>query len=135
MGNAINAGAVLLYQPPRFSAQALDVDDLTRLRAQKTDVAPVVPRPFRHFVIGVVEAKHWGIISEIVPPQHLLARARELADHLADGPPLVFAAIKETLRHTMHLSVDEAFRMVTQRKLRTVDRLYSSEDHLEGAAT
>ncbi len=82
---------------------------------------------------GVAEAKHWGIINEIVPPQHLLARARELADHLADGPPLVFAAIKETLRDTMHLPVHQAFRMVTKRKLRTVDRLYSSEDQLEGA--
>ena len=48
--------------------------------------------------VGAVEAKHWGIINEIVPPAMLMARARGLADQLADGPPLVFAAIKETLR-------------------------------------
>ncbi len=82
---------------------------------------------------GAAEAKHWGVINEIVPRQHLLARARELASHLADGPPLVFAAIKETLRETMHHPIHQAFRMVTKRKLRTVDRLYSSEDQLEGA--
>ncbi len=79
------------------------------------------------------EAKHWGIVNEIVPAAHLMGRARELADHLAAGPPLVFAAIKETLRETMHLSIREAFDMVTKRRLKTVDALYTSEDQLEGA--
>ena len=80
-----------------------------------------------------VEAKHWGIINEIVPAADLMARARAVAALLAEGPPLVFAAIKETLRETMHLPVQEAFNLVTKRKLATVDRLYSSEDQLEGA--
>jgi crotonobetainyl-CoA hydratase len=79
------------------------------------------------------EAKHWGIINEIVPAADLMTRARALADHLADGPPLVFAAIKETVRETMHLPIQQAFDMVTKRRLPTVDRLYSSEDQLEGA--
>ena len=80
------------------------------------------------------EAKHWGIINEIVPAADLMARARAVAAMLAEGPPLVFAAIKETLRETMHLPVQEAFNMVTKRKLATVDKLYSSEDQLEGAS-
>jgi crotonobetainyl-CoA hydratase len=80
-----------------------------------------------------VEAKHWGIINEIVPAADLMTRARAVAAMLADGPPLVFAAIKETMRETMHLSVQDAFNKVTKRKLPTVDRLYSSEDQLEGA--
>jgi crotonobetainyl-CoA hydratase len=79
------------------------------------------------------EAKHWGIINEIVPAAQLMARARAVAAMLADGPPLVFAAIKETLRETLHLPVQEAFNRVTKRKLPTVDRLYSSEDQVEGA--
>ena len=33
----------------------------------------------------------------------------------------------------MHLPIYEAFRLVTGRKLETVDRLYASEDQLEGA--
>ena len=85
----------------------------------------------RHFTAA--EAKHWGIINEIVPAADLMARARAVAAMLAEGPPLVFAAIKETLRETMHLPVQEAFNLVTKRKLPTVDRLYSSEDQLEGA--
>jgi crotonobetainyl-CoA hydratase len=79
------------------------------------------------------EAKHWGIINEVVPAAELMTRARAVAGMLAEGPPLVFAAIKETLRETMHLPIQEAFNRVTKRKLPTVDRLYSSEDQLEGA--
>ena len=79
------------------------------------------------------EAKHWGLINEIVPADHLMARARELAAQLAEGPPLVFAAIKEIDRETAHLPVQQAFDMVTRRKLKTVDVLYSSEDQKEGA--
>ncbi len=79
------------------------------------------------------EAKHWGIINELVPAAELMTRARAVAGMLAEGPPLVFAAIKETLRETMHLPIQEAFNRVTKRKLPTVDRLYSSEDQLEGA--
>jgi crotonobetainyl-CoA hydratase len=84
-------------------------------------------------VFDAEEAKRWGIVNEIVPPQELMPRARELAARLAVGPPLVFAAIKETVRETLHLPVQDAFDMVTQRRLPAVDRLYSSEDQLEGA--
>jgi crotonobetainyl-CoA hydratase len=83
--------------------------------------------------IDAAEAKHWGLINEVVPADQLLARARAVADQLADGPPLVFAAIKEIVRETSHLPVQQAFDMVTKRKLKTVDVLYSSEDQLEGA--
>lgn len=79
------------------------------------------------------EAKQWGLVNEIVPADALLPRARELAAMLADGPPLVFAAIKEIARETAHLPVQQAFDLVTRRKLKTVDVLYSSEDQLEGA--
>jgi crotonobetainyl-CoA hydratase len=83
--------------------------------------------------IDTKEAKHWGLINEIVPAGKLMERAREVAAQLADGPPLVFAAIKEVDRETGHLPVQQAFDMVTKRKLKTVDILYSSDDQKEGA--
>ena len=83
--------------------------------------------------VDAKEAKHWGLINEIVPADKLMARAREVAAQLAGGPPLVFAAIKEVDRETAHLPVQQAFDMVTKRKLKTVDKLYSSQDQLEGA--
>ena len=63
----------------------------------------------------------------------LMNRAREVADLLASGPPLVYAAIKEVDRMTGHLPVQEAMDMLNGRKLKTIDTLYSSEDQLEGA--
>ena len=83
--------------------------------------------------INATEAKHWGLINEIVPADKLMIRARELAAQLAAGPPLVFAAIKEVARETAHLPVQQAFDMVTKRRLKTVDALYLSDDQKEGA--
>ncbi len=83
--------------------------------------------------IDTSEAKHWGIINEVVPSAELMVRARALADQLAEGPPLVYACIKEIARETTHLPIQQAFDMVTKRKLKSVDKLYSSEDQLEGA--
>ena len=83
--------------------------------------------------IDAREAQRWGIVNDVVPGAQLMERARARAAALADGPPLVYAAIKETVRETMHLPIQEAFDLVTKRKLATVDRLYSSEDQLEGA--
>ena len=37
------------------------------------------------------------------------------------------------MRETSHLPVQQAFDLVTKRRLPTVDLLYSSEDQLEGA--
>lgn len=83
--------------------------------------------------IDAQEAKRWGLVNEVVTAEQLMPRARDLAQQLADGPPLVFAAIKEIIRDTAHLSIEEAFEKVTRRRLPTVDRLYSSEDQKEGA--
>ena len=84
-------------------------------------------------VMDAAEARRWGLVNEVMPADRLMGRARELADHLASGPPLVFAAIKQVVRETSHLSIEEAFDLVTSRKLDTVDTLYESEDQLEGA--
>ena len=58
---------------------------------------------------------------------------RELGRQLADGPPLVFAAIKEVVREAETMRAQEALRRVGKREFPTVDRLYDSEDQLEGA--
>ena len=79
------------------------------------------------------EAKHWGLVNEVVASDQLLQRARELAATLAEGPPLVYASIKETARVAENHTFQETLDMITQRRLKTVDILYSSEDQLEGA--
>ena len=81
----------------------------------------------------VEEAARWGIVNHVVPAAQLMEKARDIADSLAKGPPLVFAAIKEIVRETQHLPVQDAFDLVTKSKLETVKTLYNSEDQLEGA--
>lgn len=79
------------------------------------------------------EALRWGIVKEITTPQDLLAKAWDLARLLESGPPLVYAAIKEVVREAEAMRFQDALNRVSKRLLPTVDRLYSSEDQLEGA--
>ena len=81
----------------------------------------------------VHEAKAWGLIKEITAPQDLLAKTWELARLLESGPPLVYAAIKEVVREAEAMRFQDALNRVTKRLMPTVDRLYSSDDQLEGA--
>jgi crotonobetainyl-CoA hydratase len=78
------------------------------------------------------EAKHFGLVSEVVPTGQHMTRAREIARLLAEGPPLVFAAIKEVARETEGMPFLQAMSLVNRRNLRTVDVLYGSEDQQEG---
>ena len=83
--------------------------------------------------MDAAEAHHWGLVNEVTPLDKLLARAHEVAAMLAEGPPLVFAAIKEVSRASENMRFQDALDGITGRKFPTIDRLYSSEDHLEGA--
>jgi len=79
------------------------------------------------------EALRWGIVKEICSGAELLAKAWDLARLLESGPPLVYSAIKEVVREAEGMRFADAMNRVTKRQLATVDRLYSSEDQLEGA--
>ena len=79
------------------------------------------------------EAHKWGLIKQIVPDEGLRDAAWDLARTLETGPPLVFAAIKEVVREAEDMKAQDALNKVSKRQLATVDRLYSSEDQLEGA--
>ena len=79
------------------------------------------------------EAFRWGLIKEVCAPEDLLGKAWDLARLLESGPPLVYAAIKEVVREAENMRFQDALNRVSKRLLPTVDRLYSSEDQLEGA--
>ncbi len=81
----------------------------------------------------VHEAKQWGLVKEICKPDELLDKTRELARLLESGPPLVYAAIKEVVREAEDMKFQDALNRVSKRQLASVDRLYGSEDQLEGA--
>ena len=79
------------------------------------------------------EAKGWGIVNEILVGDQLMDRAWELARLLASGPPLVYAAIKEIVRDAEDSKFQDTMNRITKRQLPSVDKLYASEDQLEGA--
>ncbi|RPG02547.1 MAG: crotonobetainyl-CoA hydratase [Proteobacteria bacterium TMED51] len=83
--------------------------------------------------MDAAEAHHWGLVNEVTALDKLLARAHELAAMLAEGPPLVFAAIKEVSRASENMRFQDALDGITGRNFPTIDKLYSSEDQLEGA--
>jgi crotonobetainyl-CoA hydratase len=83
--------------------------------------------------ITAEEAARWGMINQIHPAAELMAKAREMADLLASGPPLVYAAIKEIVRESEDQKFQDSMNKITRSQYKTVETLYRSEDQLEGA--
>jgi crotonobetainyl-CoA hydratase len=83
--------------------------------------------------IDAEEAARWGLVNRVLPADDLMAEARAMAQQLAEGPPLVFAAIKEIVREAEDMKFQDAMNRVTKSQFATVERLYRSEDQLEGA--
>jgi crotonobetainyl-CoA hydratase len=80
--------------------------------------------------MDAAEAKHWGLANHVVPKGQALPKAREIARQLADGPPLLFPAIKQLLRHTEMVPEHEAFEL--HDSLDLVQQVIRSEDLKEG---
>lgn len=83
--------------------------------------------------MDAAEAHRLGLVNEVVPAADLRHRALALAATLAEGPSLVFAAIKEVVRETEAMSFADAARMISERAFPTVATLFDSEDQREGA--
>src|SRR5277367_1293207 len=61
--------------------------------------------------MDATEAKHWGLANHVVPRGSALAKARQIAAQLIEGPPLLFPAIKQLLRHSEMVPEHEAFEL------------------------
>ncbi|HEY1725067.1 MAG TPA: enoyl-CoA hydratase-related protein [Steroidobacteraceae bacterium] len=81
--------------------------------------------------MDATEAKHWGLANHVVPQGQALAKAREIAQQLAAGPPLLFPAIKQLLRHSEMVAEHQAFEL--HDSLHAVQQVIRSEDLKEGA--
>ena len=79
------------------------------------------------------EAARWGLINYIYPAQKLMDEAYKLGELLASGPPLVYAAIKEVVREAENMKFQDALNKITNSQFETVEKLYRSEDQIEGA--
>src|SRR5437764_13753993 len=81
--------------------------------------------------MDAAEARHWGLANHVVPAGQSLAKAREIAQQLAEGPPLLFPAIKQLLRHTEMVAEHAAFELHAE--LGAEQKVIRSEDLKEGA--
>jgi len=134
---ALSADLIIAAEHARFSlpeARAGTIADAATIKLpRRIPYHVAMDMLFTGRWMDAAEALRWGLLKEVVPGAELMPRARELAQMLAQGPPLVFAAIKEVARETVTLLEQEALARVAGRQLPTVDRLYSSEDQVEGA--
>src|ERR1700688_2411823 len=80
--------------------------------------------------MDAAEAKHWGLANHVVPKGEGIKKAREIAAQLSAGPPLLFPAIKQLLRHTEMIPEHEAFEL--HDALDAVQRVIRSDDLKEG---
>lgn len=83
--------------------------------------------------IDAEEAARWGLINRVYAGPDLMQEARAMADHLASGPPLVYAAIKQVVREAEAMTFQDAMNRITKSQFSTIEKLYRSEDQFEGA--
>ncbi len=83
--------------------------------------------------MDATEAQRWGLVNEVLPKEKLDERVWQIARLLESGPPLVYAAIKETARVAEGETFQTTMNRIMRRQLPSVDILYGSEDNLEGA--
>jgi enoyl-CoA hydratase len=79
--------------------------------------------------LSAVDAKQYGLVSELTASGAALAGAHELAQRIAGNAPLALAKVKQVLRETQGLNDSEAFTRQSQ----DAHSLLDTEDAHEGA--
>ncbi len=74
------------------------------------------------------EAYRIGLVDEVVPPDQLQARAKELADTIASKSPVALRLIKQAVRTSMRTSLDEGLKQ----EVTLFSLAFASEDKKEG---
>lgn len=88
--------------------------------------------------LGMEEAKHHGLVSQVLDADQVLARAHEVASVIAEAAPLPLQAMKEVMALSTSLTVEQTF--VQTRKawiggseLPMFEKMLNSDDYLEGS--
>jgi enoyl-CoA hydratase/carnithine racemase len=140
-GAAVGWGMELaLMADIRVASERARFGELFVLRGLCTDVpgigrlAQLVGREaaaellFTGDVIDAERARALGLVSRVVPHDELLPTALELANRIAERPPLAVARLKEGLR----LALDPDWNALGTWVSTTLAELFRTEDHREG---
>ncbi len=76
----------------------------------------------------VEEAWRIGLVNEVVPRAEVLGRARAMADQIASNGPLAVQAVKEAVRRSNGLSLDDALAIESE----VGGTVFRSNDAIEG---
>jgi enoyl-CoA hydratase/carnithine racemase len=60
------------------------------------------------------EAERWGFYNRLVPPESLLAEAKDVARSIAHGPTFAHAMTKRQLHHEWDMGIDQAIEAEAQ---------------------
>jgi methylglutaconyl-CoA hydratase len=82
-------------------------------------------------IFGAEEAKRLGLINEIVPPENLLARAKELANTLLENSPASLRATKQLLTDHARAELDSQIEAA----IRENAAIRSTADFREGISS
>ena len=82
--------------------------------------------------MGAAEAQRWGLVNRVVPLAQLAGAAQELARELVAAAPLALAAVKQVLRATEAVSVEDGYRVLRGGGLPAYRAMLSSADAQEG---
>jgi len=80
--------------------------------------------------VDAAEALVLGLVSKVVPADHLMSEARALAERLVAGSPLAMSLTKGALQRSLTIDLDEALE--GEAKLQGIAG--ASADHAEGLA-
>jgi crotonobetainyl-CoA hydratase len=83
--------------------------------------------------LTAAEARHFGLLNEVVPPGELMPAARRLAERVLAAAPLAAAAIKASVAATEALTVEAGFALLRRGGVPAYQRLRQSDDYFEGA--
>jgi enoyl-CoA hydratase/carnithine racemase len=81
-------------------------------------------------VIDAATAKEWGLVSQVVPADALMAEATALAERIAAQPPQALRVAKSLLRQGQGASYDTIMEMSAAAQA----IMHLTEDHIEGVS-
>jgi enoyl-CoA hydratase len=78
--------------------------------------------------IDAERALAWGLVSEVVAPDNLLTRVREIGSTIVQRPPIAAQTAKQNLRAAYSMNREDAIQY--ERDLQTI--CFATEDAAEG---